>query len=306
MIYPSKLQKGDIIALVAPSSPISEADLQKCIQQVENMGYIPHYSHSVLSHTAYLAGTDEERAKDFMQHFENKEVKAVWAVRGGYGAARMAPYLDLEIIKKNPKMLIGYSDITFLLNYIYTRTGLITFHGPVLRQVIPEFSSQEFSKTNHFLDSSELLHYTQGTHIYNPGKAQGTLFGGNLSVMCSMLGTKYEPTAPSIILFLEDVGEKPYRIDRMLTQILQSKMMKKVRGIILGQFTGCDAKDFNLSSNETYELKYVFHQKFLELRTPVWGNFQFGHIASQLTLAVGAYTKMNTQTQTLIQYNSPI
>lgn len=302
MQLPPAISKGDIIAIVSPASPISEENLQTCIQNLEMLGFVAHFTEKVLLHTGYLAGNDQERAADFMHHIMNPEVKGIWASRGGFGCSRMIPFLDTKSIKNNPKAIIGYSDITFLINYIYTQTGIITFHGPVLREKWSPFSvmglKNIFRALNHQAFHLELK--LNDAYIYKQGIAQGHIIGGNLSVLISMLATEYENFPDKIILFIEDIGEKPYRIDRMLTQLLQSHVMKKVQAIIVGKFTQCEREDYNLTTSESWSLGEMMENTFKILNIPVVGNADIGHSVPQYTIPIGTYCLLDTYTQTLL------
>ena len=221
-ITPPRLKEGDTIGLISPASYIDDDGLDRATQQIEGLGLRIKRGRYLRSERGFLAGTDRERLDDLHAMFADREVQAIWCARGGYGSARLLPELNFDLIRRHPKILIGYSDITALLNAISKETGMITYHGPV--------GSSEFTPyTERYLRYAimegekwqriELPDDAEGQYIIHPGQATGTLWGGNLSLLAAMVGTGYMPDLEGKLLFIEEVGEKPYRIDRMLTQL---------------------------------------------------------------------------------------
>jgi muramoyltetrapeptide carboxypeptidase len=261
IIKPNRLKKGDLIQLVTPASPASEEKIQKAISNLEGQGFRVKYSDAIRLRNGHLAGTDAERLADFHAAFKDKEVKAVWCVRGGYGCTRILPQLDYKLIRQNPKILIGYSDITALLNSIYQRTGLVGFHGPVGATPFTEYNVTHLNQTLLEGKTPQLITLSQKNlekedADYQPvviksGKARGVLVGGNLCLLATMAGTPFQVNFKDKLVFMEDVGEKPYRIDRMITQLLQSSNLHQAKGIILGIFDDC------LPKNEEYSMTLI-------------------------------------------------
>ncbi len=223
-IKPPRLKPGDTLGLIAPGSYISEDELKESKDNLEKLGYKVEFNEKILSKSGYLAGTDESRADEVNSMFANKKINGIVCARGGYGCARILPLLHYDLIKNNPKILIGYSDITALLNGIYSKTGLITFHGPVGISSFNDFSVTYFNEVLVHPEEKLILINAKSedekaenkvTTIAS-GKAVGELVGGNLSLMNSLIGTKYDFNGEGKIIFLEEIGEEPYRIDRML------------------------------------------------------------------------------------------
>ncbi|MBK8517425.1 MAG: LD-carboxypeptidase [Saprospiraceae bacterium] len=307
MIKPPALQKGDTVALVSPASPINPEKFSFAISNLENMGLKPKYTNAVFNKTGYLAGTDDERIQDFHNMIADPEVKAIWCLRGGYGCTRILPKLDYNLIKKNPKIIIGYSDITALILGIHSQTGLIGFHGPVaISEVFTPFSSSQaeavlFGKSSiphvipYQIQSVEKYAAGQEPYIINSGKATGALLGGNLSLLVCLPGTKYAPSYKDKIVFIEDVGEKPYRIDRMLTFLLESTDINKASGIVLGVFNDCDTTD----PESSLTLKDVLTDRLGPLNIPCFYGFTFGHVSDICTFPMGIDAEMNTSDMTV-------
>ncbi|MEZ5042904.1 MAG: LD-carboxypeptidase [Saprospiraceae bacterium] len=300
-----RLRSGQTVGLITPGSYIADEALEKAVTNLENLELKVLLGKHARAKRGYTAGTDQERLADLHAMFADREVAAIWCARGGYGCSRLLPYLDYKLIRKNPKLLIGYSDITALLNAIYERTGLVGIHGPVgaseptaytvdqLQKVLMEGMTPytiRLCEENQKETATEFEAYT-----IREGEAQGRLVGGNLSLMAAMAGTAYQPNTKGCLVFLEDVGEKPYRIDRMLTQVRQSYHLESAAGIALGIFADCeaDADDLSLS------LKECLNDRLGDLGIPVMYGFSFGHIANQCTLPIGINARMRTADQTI-------
>lgn len=303
-IFPPSLKEGDLIGLVTPSGVITEEQLNETISKVEALGFKTHYLPSVLSQYGYFAGTDQERADELMHMFADEKIKGVLCVRGGYGGIRMLDLLDYSVIKANPKVLIGYSDITAFLNAIYERTGLVTFHGPVGISTFNEFAIESLENTIIEPKNKYKLPYKReeeteenpeyDLYTITEGKAEGELIGGNLSVLASLAGSNFEVDFKGKIVFLEDVDEKVYTIDRMLTQLLHSTNLKEAAGIVLGVFDNC-----NVNDEPTFTLKELLVQILKPLNIPTSYGLSFGHIATKNTFPVGIYCKFNATKNTL-------
>lgn len=303
-IFPKRLEQGDVIGLVTPGSPITEDQLKETVEKLEGMGYKTYYRPSVLSEYGYFAGTDQERADELMHMFTNRDVDAIMCVRGGYGSIRVVDLLDYNQIKANPKILIGYSDITALLTAIYDQTGLVCFHGPLGISDFNDYTLKSFDnvlvnpkprykypyqREENTEDNPEFDFYT----ITN-GKAEGELIGGNLSVLASMAGSKFKPDFENKIAFIEEVEEKTYRVDRMLTQLVQATNLRKARGIVLGVFYKC-----NINEKPTLTLKQAISDILKPLNIPVAYGFPFGHIKTNMTIPVGIHAKFNADRRVL-------
>jgi muramoyltetrapeptide carboxypeptidase len=299
-ILPKKLSEGDVVSLIAPGSPLADDKIEKAVSNLEKLGLKPKLGENIRKHNGYLAGTDLERLSDFENAFEDKETKAIWCARGGYGCTRILPNIDFKKIKKNPKVLIGYSDVTALLISVYQKTGLVTFHGPVGSSDFTEFTIQNLSSVlfrsgkNHeikFEKVSEEAGTEYDPFIVKTGVSIGTLLGGNLSIVNAMAGTPDSIKGKENLLFLEDIGEKPYRLDRMFVQLRQSETLSKASGIVLGVFSDCekDPEDEN-----SFSLKEVIQNEFKNFAGPVVYGIPFGHVKDMCTLPVGVLASLNT------------
>jgi muramoyltetrapeptide carboxypeptidase len=284
----NKLIYGDTIGVIAPASPEEEHIITDKLVILKQMGFNIIKGSYLYNRKGFLAGEDKLRAEDIMSMFSNKDVNMILCFRGGYGTMRLLPYLNLDIIKENPKIFMGYSDITTLLNLFFDRLGLITFHGPMVNSDL---------KDTYTLESmlNTLMHGDKPYTLLNPpgiplifsnfkGPIQGRVIGGNLTLLCSTLGTKYEITTEDKILFIEEVEEPPYKIDRMLTQLILSGKLKKCKAILLGQFTDCTLPHYERSLT----LEQVIEDRLLQLEIPTCSNFMSGHGNPKLTLPIGS------------------
>lgn len=289
MIRPKPLQKGDKVAIIAPASPSDKNLIDKCIASLNELGLKVVIGESCLSEHGFLSGTDDIRANDINCMFADKNIKGIFALRGGYGCARLLDLIDFKLIKKNPKIFIGYSDITALHIAINQKSKLITYHGPMISteliKGLDEYSADYYKKFIFEHEKIEELLNPEGNslEIINNGIASGELIGGNLSLICSSLGTKYEINTKNKILFLEEVDEVPYKVDRMLTHLKQSGKLKEANGIILGAFTNCIAPN----NKKSLSLQEVFNDIILPLKKPTISNLACGHCLPTLTLPLG-------------------
>lgn len=305
IIKPKRLRTGDTVGIIAPSSGLSKEAFDKALQNLIDLGLQVKVGKSARRENGFLAGTDKERLDDLHWAFADPEVKAVWCVRGGYGATRLLPNVNFDLIRRNPKIFIGFSDITALHTAIFQNCGLVTFHGPSASSEYSDYSKMHV--VNTLMKPSapykiELSAYnqTQTSNLYRTetivaGKARGTLVGGNLSLLAALCGTLYALKNPKgKLLFLEDVNEQPYRIDRMLTQLRQSIDLKQFAGIALGVFENCNPRTPN-----TQSLMEVLKDRLSDLGIPVIYGLSFGHIRDQFTLPVGLKAELDTEKATL-------
>lgn len=307
VIKPLRLKTGDKLAIVAPGSYISEAELQESISNLNKLGFDTTYSEKILLQTGYFAGSDKDRADDLMEKFADKTVKGIVCARGGYGCSRILPMLNYDIIRSNPKVLIGYSDITALLYGIYQKSGLITFHGPVGTSTFNNYSVNNFKRVlmnpkqnDLFKNSEEKTDENKyGVTTIVKGKGVGRLVGGNLSIMVSLIGTEFDVDYSSKIVFIEEIGEEPYRIDRMLTQLIQSRKFDKASGIMMGIFSKCESKVKDAAFDKTFTLMEVLKDRLGNLKIPVIYGMSFGHIVDKLTIPFGGLAELDASNQTL-------
>ncbi len=306
-IKPPRLKPGDTLGLIAPGSYISEEELKESKDNLEKLGYKVEFNERILSKSGYLAGTDDSRANEVNSMFANSKINGIVCARGGYGCARILPMLNYDLIKNNPKILIGYSDITALLNGIYSATGLITFHGPVGISSFNDFSVTYFNEVLVHPEEKLILINAKSedekeenkvTTILS-GKCVGELVGGNLSLMNSMIGTKYDFNGDGKIIFLEEIGEEPYRIDRMLTQLIQSGKFDKAAGIAMGVFKDCEPKEKDPSFSTSFSLMEVLFDRLSNLNIPVIYGMSFGHVKNKFTIPIGIKAELDTINQTI-------
>ncbi len=304
-IKPNRLKKGDTIGLIAPGSSVTEEKLAKAIKNLENLGFNVHYTKNILAKHGYLAGTDQQRLSDLHFMFENPKIDGIWCIRGGYGCGRLLPDIDYSMIRKNPKPLIGFSDVTALLQAIHCETGLVGFHGPVAVSEFTDYTVGRFQsilmepKSLLKIESASKNQENQNpafhTKVITPGKAFGQIVGGNLSLIAAHAGTKHQLNAKDKLVFLEDIGEKPYRIDRMLTQLLQACNLQEAKGIALGIFDDCEAS----KDADSLTLMETFEDRLGSLGIPVIYGLPFGHIEHQFTFPIGIKAKLSTENQSI-------
>jgi len=306
-IKPKRLKSGDTIGIIAPSSNTWEdEEIYFAMDVLRSFGFKVKQGKHLFQRHGYLAGEDKDRATDLNQMFEDKTIDGIFCLRGGYGSPRILPYLDYDMIAKNPKALIGYSDVTALLNAIYARTGLITFHGPIAKQNFTEYTLKSFKdvlfdpKNRIELATPPLFEAVEGQAekdnrltLITKGLAKGRLIGGNLSLMVILVGTPYEPDYKDKILFLEDVEEAPYRIDRMLTHLKIAGRLNQVAGIVFGKCSDCDASGSSLSIEE------VLKDRLGDLGIPVLKGMMIGHIDDMATIPVGAMATLDASNKLL-------
>lgn len=298
---PRRLQPGMTVGLVTPASNLWEdRDIEYAADIVRSLGYRVKPGEHLFRRSQYLAGSDRERAADVNSMFADPGVDAIFCLRGGYGALRILPMLDYELIARNPKVLLGYSDITALLNAIHTRTGLVTFHGPIAAQDFSDYTLEEFRRILVRAESPTSLgapppfeaqpgraERENRISRFRGGRARGPLLGGNLSLLCKLLGTPYEPEFRGRILFLEDVEEAPYRIDGMLTQLWLAGKLGEVAGIAFGKFTDTDIDE------NTFSVEHVIRDRCNDLAVPVVRGLMIGHVDDQTVVPLGAMAELD-------------
>jgi len=287
-----RLKLGDTIGIVSPASPEAIDSIKAGINTLKNLGFNVKEGNHIYDKLGYLAGTDEDRARDLMDMFLDKDVKMVLWIRGGYGSMRLLPLIDYNLIKENPKIFMGYSDATCFINYLAKKCKLVTFHGPMVSSNL-----EDKDTLNSFLNS--IMNGYKPYTIINPssikancligGEVSGQLVGGNLALMAATMGTPYEIDIKNKILFIEEVGEEPYAIDRMLTQLLLSGKLQQCKGFILGQFKGCTLPHYDRSLT----LEQIIENRILSLNKPTLANFMTGHDNPKLTLPIGAKVRLN-------------
>jgi len=305
---PPRLRPGDTIGLIEPATGSDEAFQLTLVEEaVVAMGLKPKRAANVLGRHGYLSGTDAARADDVNAMFADPEVRAVFAVRGGWGSARLLPYLDWERIRATPKLVVGFSDITALHMAIASQAQFVTIHGPNGGSAWGKASLDHFRRiafdgatptlTNPAADDDRLVQRRWRTQAITPGKARGRLLGGNLTVLSALAGTPWLPDFNGAILFLEDVDEAEYRIDRMLTQLGQAGVLGGLAGVVFGQCTNCTGSSSGVYSGFT--LTAVLAHHLGRLGVPAYQGAWFGHIADQFSLPQGVLAEIDADAGTI-------
>jgi len=306
LIKPKRLVPGDKVGLIAPASTVAPESFDKAVKNIESLGFKPEVGQYARGAHGFLSGTDKERLHDLHWAFSDPSIKAVWCVRGGGGAPRLLPDVDYAMIKRNPKILIGFSDITALHLAIYQQCGLVTFHGPVgtsnytdytkthVMNVLTNPSAPYKITLSDYNIANESPFYK--SEVLVKGKARGRLIGGNLSLLSALAGTKYAlGDLKGKILFIEEIGEPPYRIDRMLTQLRQSADLRSLAGIALGVFD-----DTSSSAGKTAgPVMDVLRDRLGDLGVPLVYGLSFGHIRDNMTLPYGIDAELDADNMSL-------
>jgi len=272
------LVAGDIIAIAAPSSPFEKESLYRGISVLEEMGFRVMIPDGLFEREGYLAGTDRHRAEILHQLFADNRVKAIICARGGFGAMRILPLLDTEMIRNNPKIFVGYSDITALLCVLYSQCGVTVFHGQMVEKLAD--SDPKTRESLRMALTSEKLPVIKAENgaAIRGGIAKGKVIGGNLSVLCHLMGTRFMPDFNGRILFLEDRNEAAYRIDRMLTQMKLAGCFQNIAGLVLGHFEDCGKSE---------DIVKIINDIFQENKIPILWGLEAGHGLPNLTIPMG-------------------
>jgi muramoyltetrapeptide carboxypeptidase len=304
ILKPPRLQIGDMVGLIAPAGIIDAQDIEDAKQSLSKLGLKVKIGAHILDRYGYLAGTDADRAQDINAMFSDRSVKAIIAMRGGWGCNRILPLLNYSLIRSHPKIFMGYSDITSLLLAINARSRVITFHGPVATSTWNQFTVDYLERilfnaeavTMQNINTSEVpmeaIPITSG--IYVPTKARGKLVGGNLSVLSAMVGSPYLPSWNKSILFVEEIGEDVYRIDRMLTQLKTAGILNQIAGFIFGQCNNC-----SLGDEPSFTLMQVLQDHIIPLNIPAWYGSMIGHIKDKFTLPIGVEVEIDANFGTI-------
>jgi muramoyltetrapeptide carboxypeptidase len=305
IVKPRKLVAGDSVGLVSPASAAFEDDsVNVAKEQLEALGFKVKAGAHAYDRHGYFAGPDRDRAADINRFFADKELAGIVCYTGGWGSPRVLPYLDFNVIAANPKVFIGYSDVTALLNTIHQRTGLVTFHGPVAGSGFDAYTLDNFRKVVMTSEPAGLL--AQPPKPQNdlidrrnrvlrlaPGKTTGRLAGGNLTMIATAMGTPYQLDTTGAIVFLEDVREELYRVDRMLTQLALGGLFDRAVGVVFGRCTNCD------STGPGFSLEEILRDRFGSMPIPVISGLSFGHIEQKLTMPVGVTATLDADAGTL-------
>jgi muramoyltetrapeptide carboxypeptidase len=294
------------VGLIEPAGFTEDRfDLAQVLDTIRAMGLVPKPAPHVTKRYGYLAGTDKDRAADINAMYADKSVRAVFAVRGGWGCARLLPYLDFDAIRANPKLLVGFSDITALHLAFAAKTDCPTIHGPNAANSWGALSWDSFRRLAFAGETptwrspplnEDRLAPRSGIRTFRPGKASGRLVGGNLAVLSALVGTPDMPDVAGAILFLEETGEAEYRLDRMLTQLALAGVLGRVAGVAFGQCTRCSGGEANYSG---FTVSEVLDQHFAPLGVPAFQGALFGHVANQFSMPVGIRAEIDAAEGTI-------
>ena len=304
-VCPPALRVGDTVGIIAPAGPIEPDALEAGCATLLRMGYRPFYLPSILDRDLYFAGSVERRLDELHEMFGRREVRAIVCARGGYGCNYLLPLLDMGLIRRNAKVFVGCSDVTTLLTYLCDAAGFVTFHGPMaagdfgrpdgVDEAAWFAAVASGEKYERAFDADEVKPLAEGT-------AEGTLYGGCLSLLCASLGTPYEIRTRDTILFLEDLNEPPYRIDRMLMHLKLAGKLRGVKGIIFGEMRKCDQR-----GAEDYTLQQVVLRVLGDLRVPIAFGLKSGHVSSQnFTLPFGVTAKLKVENCVALEYGPAV
>lgn len=308
LLKPTRLKPGSVVGIVSPASAtFVREELNIVLDAVRSLGLVPRLAPHLLERYGYLGGLDRDRAADINQFFAAKEVAAILPIRGGWGCSRILPYLDYERILKNPKIIVGFSDVTALILAINARTNLVTFHGPngltswnpsqteYFRRVLFAADTVKFQNLKDEADQNRLMQVKYRIQTITPGVVRGRLIGGNLSVLSAIVGSPYLPDLNGAILFLEDVKENIYRIDRLMTHLKIAGVFDRLAGFIFGQCPDClpDADYGSLTLEE------VVWDHIQPLGIPAWYGAMIGHVETILTLPIGLNVEINASAGTI-------
>jgi muramoyltetrapeptide carboxypeptidase len=310
LVRPRRLAPGQTVGLVAPSAAANEPErLRFALETVESLGFRVRPGVHLFERDGYLAGTDAARAADLNDMFADDAVDAIWCARGGYGASRILPLLDFARMRANPKPLIGYSDITALHMAMHTQAGLVSFHGPVAWRALTPYTLGELQRVVFapeapvrlgapppFEQRPGQVEAENRVTTLHPGRARGRLLGGNLCLMAHLVGTPYFPDLRGAILFLEDVDEPYYRIDRMLTQLWLAGALAGVAGVAFGKFTeGGPSPGFV----QNRVLEDILGERCQALKIPAMAGLMIGHVENQTTVPIGCLAELDAEARTL-------
>ncbi len=301
-IHPPFLKKGDTIAIVAPSGFMAIEGIQSCIETLDSWGYNIQLGETTHSNSInYFSGTDEQRREDLQRMLDNRQIKAILCARGGYGMSRIIDELNFKKFKKHPKWIIGFSDISILHAHIFNKFKIASLHAPMASA----FNTQEmnpFIESLHQVLQGQPMQYKWGHHPFNRfGETSGVLVGGNLTILTHLIGTRSDVNTKNHILFLEDVGEYLYNIDRMMVQLKRNGKLDKLAGLVIGGFTDC--KDTVRPFGKTaYE---IIQEQVKEFKYPICFDAPISHGKENITLKNGAYCSLQVKNDSSILAELP-
>lgn len=299
-LKPHPLKKGEKIGVVAPAGSVKDEQLAAGVEALKRAGFGVELAEGILDRKGYLAGAAENRAKALEDFFKREDIAAIFCARGGFGTVQLLPFLDVHVVRRHPKIFVGYSDATILLNWLLQRCGLVTFHGPMvamdLARGIAGRSEEFFWGT---LEGEKRSWKLQATEAFGSGYAEAEMVGGCLSIVVTTLGTPYEMDTAGKILFLEDIGEKPYRLERMLTHLKLAGKFERIAGLVFGTFTNCEGEGDR-------GLRDIIRELFDRAPYPVITGLEAGHGEENLLLPFGVKMALDGKAGSLSLLESPV
>jgi len=297
MNLPRALKPGDRIGIAAPASPFDGKSFEAGLGVLESMGFDPVVPEGLFEKNGFLAGTDQHRADQLTRLFTDPAIDGIICARGGYGSMRILPLLDADTLAKHPKVFVGFSDITALIGFLVQRCGMTVFHGPSVT-TLGDGNPQTRDCLQAALTRADPLTLTaEAGQTIGSGRAEGPFFCGNLTILCHLTGTPFQPDLKDRILLIEDRGEAPYRIDRMLTQMRMAGCFQDLAGLALGSFTDCGS---------SRQINEIVADRLNGLDIPILAGFDAGHEGVNLTLPVGGAVRLDTASRTLSFLNSAV
>jgi muramoyltetrapeptide carboxypeptidase len=290
-LLPRRLRPGSVIGVAAPASPFERDALERGVRALREMGFEVRFSEDLFDSCGYLAGLDEHRAAAFNRLVADPQIDAIMCARGGYGSLRILPLLDYALVAEHPKAVIGFSDVTALLWSLYSRCGLVGFHGPLVTTLADAAPADRCALWNAVAAEERLRLRFETASAIRPGRTCAPVAGGNLTTLCHLLGTPFAPAFRDHIVFLEDRGEAPYRIDRMLTQMKMAGCFGGMQGLVLGSFDDCGARE---------EVWRIVAEVFGEAQWPILAGIDAGHSGPNVTMPLGVEAVLDAEGRTLV------
>ena len=301
-LKPRVLRNGDRVALIAPSRPSSTDAIDRAVHHIEQRGYEVVCGSHIKARYGYLAGSDEQRAGDLNWAFQDHLTQAIICARGGYGSGRILDRVDYDLVAANPKILVGFSDTTALQLALLRKSGLVSFSGALAGLDIRRDGESSSTLRNFWraVESAEPLGPVSSkggrVHVWNQGRCSGPLLGGCLALVCSLLGTEYQPDFDGAVLLLEDIGEDPYRVDRMFNQLRLAGILKQISGLALGRFRGCFTR---AAVPDSFTLEEIVCDHLAGIQIPVVANLPYGHYRTRVVVPFGVNAVLDTDSRNL-------
>jgi muramoyltetrapeptide carboxypeptidase len=311
LLKPKALHPGSTLGIIAPASNVIEReDINVGCEVIQSLGFKTVLGKNAANQYGYLAGTDAERASDLNDMFRRDDVDGIICLRGGWGSMRILPLIDYELVRKNPKVIMGYSDITSLLIALYKVAGLVTFHGPVVLSTFSDYTMEYFTKAVltpkpvgavkvPVLRSGEKVEKDNRILKLGSGKGTGPLVGGNLSLVVSTLGTPFEVDLKGKMLFIEEVGEEPYKLDRMLTHLWLTGKLHELAGLVIGKLTDCKPSDYKPAFSHTLGIEEILRTRIEPIGIPAIYGAMIGHVRDKITVPLGIEATLDADAGTL-------